>query len=64
MPRNIGKKNQLTGLHEEFDASSEKHLSGVPGAHCDDASQVTILGLALGPGLEHLCSATPVCIPA
>lgn len=31
------KKNQLTGLHEEFGASSKKHLPGVPGAHCDTA---------------------------
>lgn len=54
-------ENQLTGFHEELGASSKKYLSGVPGAHCDAALQVTSLGLALGPGLEHLHPAFPAC---
>lgn len=50
--RNIGKKNQLTGLHKELYASSKKHLSGVPGAHYNLALQITSLGLTLGLGLN------------
>lgn len=57
-------KNQLTWFHEEFGAGSERHLSGIPGAHRSTASQVTSLGLALGPRLEHLCPASPAWVPA
>lgn len=52
-------ENQLTGFHEELGASSKKHLSGVPGAHCDAASQVTSLGLGLGAWARTSASCLP-----